>query len=527
MSVNPKISLKDAVMLGARSGSFFGKYFLPESFTLKGGVYHDMFWDVLDDAESRYVGIEVFRDGGKTTMVRTAMLKAICYGVYRCILLVSESAGHSEKSLEWVRKKIERRADVWYQIFGIKIGTVANKERLDIIHDRVRDEHGNPITISLLAMGITGQIRGVNLDDQRPELIIGDDIANEENTNSPQACEKLNNLFFGSLQNCLASASMNKFARIILIGTRLNPDDPLAKAKADSQYKYFSFSVFTEDGKSSWESKWTTGQLLKDKQSAIERRQLNVWLREKEGKLVKSDQQMFVEDWLKIVPRASLPLQDMRFVISVDPVPPPSEKQIKEGYKYKDFEVWSVIGFTNHAAYLVEQVAHHGHNSNWSCVQAEELIVKYRKNLDGVGVESVGYQRTLAHLIREHLQKKGLYVPIHEIDDRRNKSIRIQDTLGTLGYGGRLVIASECVKFISEYINYPGVDHDDHLDSAAMAIQTFAKLRPQYFNSPTPPDLLQSNEGYIGDSNEADWPNLQLEDRLYGRLPTHTSGLAP
>jgi hypothetical protein len=152
------------------------------------------------------------------------------------------------------------------------------------------------------------------------------------------------------------------------------------------------------------------------------------------------------------------------------------------------------------------------------------MEIRQEFNPLAIGFESLLFQRTLAIQLKDFLASQGIYIPIHEIEDRRHKQQKIQDELGVLSYQQRLVVSRSCTKFLSQYINYPGVDHDDSLDSTSTAIITAKRLFAGYHLLPINPQAIYDEPEDI--PNYDPYQRLIEAEKRYKR-PNTRSGLAP
>ena len=115
------LSAKEAVQLGATSLTLYGKLFFPKTFRQDSPKFHEDIGRALYNPENRQVAVEVFRDGAKTTLLRTFTSQRIAYGISRTILYVSASQGHSILSLRWIKRQVEHNK-LWAQTFRLQIG---------------------------------------------------------------------------------------------------------------------------------------------------------------------------------------------------------------------------------------------------------------------------------------------------------------------------------------------------------------------------------------------------------------------
>jgi hypothetical protein len=356
----------------------------------------------------------------------------------------------------------------WADFFQLTLGTKKTDEWLEIYHGI--DE--TPITI--LAVGMTGQTRGVNIDDFRPDLIVVDDPCDEENTATVDQRKKIENLFFGALGKSLAPPIDSDNALMCLLQTPLNEQDLISMCRSDPQWLSLRFGCFNEDGESSWPARYPTKFLLDDKAAHMARNQGALWLREMECKIVAEATAAFRSSWLQPWEEGVTPLDLLaeggQAYLWIDPVPPPSERQLAGGLKDKDYEVLAVVIKFRGKVYLAEYAMNRGHEPDWTVMEFWRLVDKYR--VFQFGVETVGYQRTLRWLLTQSMKKRGRYVQVYIADkeDRRKKSYRIIDTLTPITSNGQFYINFQLHSvFVEQYTAYPAVIFDDVIEAVAEA----------------------------------------------------------
>lgn len=174
-------------------------------------------WAGLDSAQYRHFAAAVYRGGAKTSLLRVYTAKRVAYGISNTILFVGKGQDHSIRSVAWLRKAVEFNTR-FARAFGLKKG-----EKWTDVEIEIRRPDGT--TCRVLAVGITGQVRGVNIDDYRPDLIVVDDPCDEENTATLEQRLKTSNLFFGALDKSLAPTNEAPLAKMVLLQTPLNRDD--------------------------------------------------------------------------------------------------------------------------------------------------------------------------------------------------------------------------------------------------------------------------------------------------------------
>lgn len=446
------ISPREAVMVGATSLTRYGRIFFPKTMRQESPAFHDQIGQELYDPANRQIAIEVFRDGAKTTLLRVYLSQRIAYNISRTIMVVSASQGHSILTLRWIKRQVEHNP-FWRDTFRLRKGAKWSDDHIEIWNE-VTD---TPITV--VALGITGQLRGFNIDDYRPDLILCDDTSTDEASGSAEQRRKESNLFFGALINSLSPRSESPDAKIVLLDTPKNKFDLIETCQNDPAWKGIRFGIFDERGKSRWESRYPTEELLKVKEDYIRSGRLAVWMREKECKVISEETASFRSD--SLVYWEVLPDQ-VTFVISIDPASSDS--------KEADDNVVAVLGFSKDNVYLVDYVAETGQTPEMVAKSVFEFIRRYRPL--GIVVEAIAYQRVLAWYLETQMREKRVYVPVYQVQDRRRKSDRIVQALGeTSGYG-RLFCKSSHTKFIEQFTEYSPLsgNHDDVVDAVAMGI---------------------------------------------------------
>lgn len=453
--MNAEVSLSEAIQLGATDSSFYSRFFFPRTVRQATPEMHVDVWRNLETPGQRYVGAEIYRDGAKTSLARLYTSKRIAYGISHVILYVSRAEKHAVRSVSWIARQVKFNT-LWAQAFGLRPGGKWSEGEIEIIHGV--EEY----PIFLLAVGMTGQIRGVNFDDYRPDLIVADDVDDEETAGTEEQREKANSLFFGSLMNTLASPTEASDPRAVLLATPYHAGDILNTAKRDPQWKIVTYGCFDEQGRSRWEAKWPTEYLLKEKQSAAQRNQMSVWMREKECKLVSAELVSFKVEWLKpveIVPAGAW------WLIAVDPA--------SSDAKDADDVSISLLAFYGKDVYLMDQFNERAAMPDRVVSVMFSWMSQYPVRT--LVIETVGYQKVLKWYVEKEMMEQRKWLPVLPYDDKRSKGDRILQSILRVGPYGNLHARPCDGKFLSQYaVWYPGADmHDDALDSVSIGISAF------------------------------------------------------
>lgn len=459
-------SLQEIAQLAAIDSPFYCKTFFPQTFRQAIPAFHHRIWDLLDDPSKRYVNIQVFRDGAKTSILRAYSSKRIAYGISRTVLSIGKSEEHAVRSVKWLKHNVEHNQR-WTATYGLKKGSKWSDTEIEIIHATLQH------AITVIALGVTGSTRGVNVDDYRPDLILGDDILDEENTATPEQRKKISELFYGAIKESLAPQSESPDAKLVFLQTPLNRDDPSTLALNDPQWASARFGCWTPETEnlpidyqvSAWEERYATEVLRNEKLAAITRNQLSIWTREKECKLINPETSAFKSEWLQYYDE--IPLCSV-VIMAIDPVPPPSATQVAQNFQKKDFEALVILGLFRGNYYLLDYALNRGHDPSWTIAKFFELAIRFRPR--ETIVESVAYQRTLGWILRQAMIQRSQFFTIVEQDDKRSKYDKIVDGLNGISSNQRLYVRREHHEFISQFTDYPQVSNDDLIEAVAVAL---------------------------------------------------------
>lgn len=449
-----RVTPKEAIALGAESLILYGQLFFPKTFRQESPQFHHEIGKQLYE-NHRLNAFEVFRDGAKTSLLRVFMSQRIAYGISRTIMLVSSSQGHSCLSLRWLRRQVMYNTK-WAQLFGLRKGEKWTDEIAEIYHG-VEEQ---PITV--LAMGITGQIRGFNIDDYRPDLIIADDVETDENVATLEQRNKLKTTFHGALVNSLAPPSDMPQAKVVLLNTPIEKDDLIEECMADPSWKGARYGIFDDEGNSRWETRWPTADMKKAKESATLMGRYSIWMKEKECKVVKSEHKTF--DVSKVKFYDLLP-DGLTVVGAIDPASSAAKKA--------DNNVVLSVGRAGPDFYVLQYSAEKGEMPDKTAAHFFEQVLTWR-HVKFV-VETIGFQRVLSWYLKKEMTAKRIFVPIIEVQDRRSKNHRIVQALAGLIAMGHLHIKPGMSELLQELDDFdPSTDKnkDDIIDALSMGVDS-------------------------------------------------------
>jgi len=467
------VTQAELVRLCAVDDELYGLTFFPQTFRQRSPAFAREMWAPMNDPGKRLVNIIAFRGSSKTSRARIFASKRIAYGISRTILYVGVSQEKAIQSVTWLRNRVDRNK-LWRDTFGLRRGAKWEETSCEIEHGLFGH------TVRVLGSGVTGSLRGINFDDYRPDLIIVDDPQDDEMAANEVQREKLSNLILGAVRNSLAPTSDEPNAKLIMLVTPQHPDDISQQAKRSGMWHSYVYPCWTRETidlptqqqMSSWEERFPTETLRKEKEDHIRENKLSVFTREMECRLISRETAQFRPNWLNVRSTGNSAPRGYYSVLAIDPVPPPSEQQMQRGLQTKDYEthyVWCRKGSEEY--HLCDFDRSRGHQPSWTLATAFRLARLWR--VGRIVVDAVAYQRTLKWLLEQEMKKTGIWYQVVPIADGMKKFARITNVVGGLATAGKLWIGPEHSIFAAQFEafgpTYQGIDDD--LDASALALQ--------------------------------------------------------
>lgn len=490
------LDVNEAVKLGAVDAEFFYRTFFPKTFRQPSPQMHREIDELLDSPQYPMLNVQCFRGSAKTTKLRAFMARRIAYRMTRTGLFIGGSETAAARSVRWIRRQVEKNK-LFANTFGLRPGTKWTDTELEIICDI------DQTSTYVLAMGILSNVRGVNFDDYRPDLIVADDPLTDENVLTLEGREKTEDLLLGAIAKSLAPRTEEPNAKLALLQTPIHLEDASMKAAKSTMWKTVRFPCWTKDTedsqlheqRSSWEERFPTADLQKEKADFAAQGKSHIFTREMEVRItstvdapLKVNQVQYYDD---------LPKGHIVSALGIDPVPPPSSAAVNKNLAGRDYEVLSVWSRVNGKYYCRAYEMNRGHDPNWTMAKFFELALTY--NISYVSVETIAYQATLKWLLEKEMQRRSRYYTIIQ-DKNQNKSKfqKIVDTISPLLQQGKLMLIKNQTELITQLTNYPKVPHDDVLDASAITLR--ALINP----------VLELSQGDYTEIDESSYEPLSI-----------------
>lgn len=221
---------------------FFIQFFLAEQLVYPVPDFHKTSFNMLVSSSVSRIALALPRGTAKTTLAKLAVVWYFLFSDTRFIVYVSNTHTFAVNACRDIINFIT--SENFVAVFGS-------------VEWETRQEGAGFYIFKLLgkrcilrALGAGQQTRGMNVDNQRPELAVVDDLEDDENTATEALQEKLKQWFFGPFQKALWQLN-NK---IIYLGNMLSVKSLLYYfCRPETEHWHsMRYGILLEGGKSLW-----------------------------------------------------------------------------------------------------------------------------------------------------------------------------------------------------------------------------------------------------------------------------------
>lgn len=314
-------------------------------------------------------------------------------------------------------------------------------------------------------------IRGLRNNQNRPDLLILDDVENIASTKTRESRDKTYKWLKGEV-----IPAGDKDTRLIIIGNLLHEDSLLMRIKEEVKEnkidgKFMSFPLLTKSGKCLWPGKYPTKKDIK-----IEKKKVGneiSWKREFLLEIVPDIDQAIHRDWIKYYDKLPELKNITNVLVSIDPA-----ISKKETADYTAI----VSGVTIDYAYAtILYILPNPINERLTfpetfnrCTELNTLYEKEYRCPPLFFVEDVGYQKSLVQVLEEAC------LDVEPVPTNSDKRSRLALTGSLLQRGKVLFPKKGCEKLIEQIINFGVEKHDDLADAFSMIVLGNIHNPPEY-----------------------------------------------
>lgn len=361
------------------------------------------------------------RGFGKTALMKLFILYCILFTDRRFILIICENTQKAVNILSDIVDMLNEENII--KTFGNwKVGVETDRQDLKKFGFRGRN-------IILLAVGADSGIRGITLKNERPDVMLFDDIQSRECADSQVQSEALERWMVGT-----AMKAKSPRGCLFLFTANMYPTkwSILRRLKSNPNWIKFIAGGILADGTSLWEDLQPISQLMREYENDVSMGRPEIFYAE-----VLNDETASSNNLIDLSKLPELPYEDGdipagNFII----IDPSSGKLNSDAVAIGYFEVYD--GYP-----VLRELVNERLSPGDTISRALELAL--RRNCRLICAESVAYQSTLNYWFRFICEQRGIYGIEHvEVyPGGYSKNSRILSMFKSLS-SGEIFIAPEC-----------------------------------------------------------------------------------
>lgn len=369
------------------------------------------------------IALGIPRGFGKTTITKLFVLWVILFTKKRFILIIASTSPHAENIIADIAKMLSHPNIV--HLFGDwRLGR--ELDRLDLKKFGFMGRN-----IILMGIGAEGAIRGVNLNNDRPDVMIFEDVQTAEDAKSDTVSKAIEDWMFGTAMKAKSpSGCMYIFNGNMYPG----PNSILKKLKINKQWTKFISGAILADGTSIWPEHRSIEELLEEFDGDIEAGKAEIFLAE-----VLNDTEAGINTSVDLSKIRFWPYQPDELpqgrCIIIDPASGKTRAASTRKIDPTTIAVMEVFDGKPCYTHIEE-----GSYSPGNTIK-RSLILCLTKGIRCIGIEATSYQSTLCWWFNEEIERLGIVgiqaVPLQT--GGMSKNSRIHTMLKSLTAGEILV----------------------------------------------------------------------------------------
>ncbi len=454
----------------------FGQYFFKHHLKLTAPPFHREIFKLYENEDYLRLAIAAPRGHAKSTITDLVYLAwTIVHSKRKFILLVSDTYSQAVLFLETLKAEFEGN-DKLKAFYGDV--TSKNWSEGEIIV--------NGIMVKALGAGM--KVRGLKYRENRPDLIVIDDLENDELVESAERRDKLERWFNGALV-----PAMDKGGRVVYIGTILHYDALLYKITGTDRYREFetrTYKAITPKG-ALWPEHLNMVELERIKQDYISKGQGSLFYQEYQNDPVSDENRKFkLEKFKYIKDENELASRELNTFITID----------------RAYSLDKTADFTGIIVNSVDR------DNNWYIRLAERFKGTEKDLIDKIfglymyylpvkfGIEQKAFEYTIKPALDDEMRKRSMFFLVEPLKDLgKAKTVRIEGLVPRFE-SGSIYLKRDQVDLIDELTRFPRSPHDDLLDALSYQLgmaQSTTRSQTKVFY----PHLQNSHTRYVNSHN--------------------------
>jgi predicted phage terminase large subunit-like protein len=434
--------------------------------------FHEEIFNILDNEKIKLAVIVAFRGSAKSTLITTSYVLWSILGIQqkKFIIICGQTEQKARQYLMNIKNELLNNELLRRDLgpFDEEKNSLGNATALII----------KRLNVKIMISSVEQSIRGIRHNENRPDLIILDDVEDINSVKTKEGRDKTFNWLTGEV----IPAGSNK-TRIIAVGNLLHEDSLLKRLQRkieNGEMKrmnavYKEYPIIDEQGNPLWLGKYP------DKESIEFEREKTMneiaWYREYLLKIISSDEQVVKNDWIqfyKALPDFGLRCISIGIDLAISEKETADYTAMVSGYIYSYGDKMKIYIQPNPINEKITFPVQVERIKNLVAIHKQKT---YRVKLY---VENVGYQQALVQMF-DHNKYDIEGVAI----GRSDKKTRLQLTTPLLKDGRILFPEKGCEELIEQLIGFGKEKHDDLVDAFTMLVLKVIENNPKRVMSGT------------------------------------------
>lgn len=463
------------------------KILFPDRFYLPFSSLHDEIFKVLDDDSIQQAVIVAPRGFGKTSSVNLALpAKKILFQEKKFIVPISCTATQAVMQGENLKRELLTNRMITGLFGPMKSDSFS------------KDMWITSSGIAVMPRGAGQQVRGILFGNERPDLIIGDDLEDSESVRSEEQREKTKAWFFEDVMN-----SINRSRRdwkVIIIGTLLHEDSLLANLLEDKDWHHVHLSLCDENYQTNWPDFMDNEAVAKLIDSYRRIGLLDSFYREYMGQPIAKESARFKQEHFKYYEETDDSFikerKKLENIVIFDPA-----KTVKQAA-----DQTAIVGIGIDVAgpkLYIRDIEVGRFHPEEQYKKAFDMADRLRAKV--IGVEVTSLNEFITYPIRTLMLKEKRYYDIVELKARASKEERIEALVPFYRLGFVYHNRNVCNALEGQLLSFPRSKRDDIMDAVAYVVEML-ELGERYFVPEETPEQV-----------EDEYKDVEMDD--YGTMP--------
>lgn len=439
----------------------FVNFFLYEQIIEGVPDFHIKIWQIMINQEIRNYACAIPRGHAKTTLAKLAVVWHLLFTDIRFIVYVSSTETISVAAAADIVGFIES------ENFIRTFGAVTWEKRLEGKGHYQFYLHvpGKPAKrCIIMSRGANQQVRGLNIDNQRPQLAVVDDLEDEDNTASETLHLKTKKWFFGTFLKALDK----RWNKIIYIGNLIGERTIIEALLKLEDWVSTRLGCLLANGKPLWPELWSLEEIINDYRKYVELGMVSVWFAEMMNLVIAGENAIIKPDQIYYMPRAE-PEDLHAGFITIDPIPDKSSSSDQAC-----IAVHGLVTDVRTNATTPQIVDYVFGNLDPLELYSETKRLAFKWGICVIGIESVAFSATLRLFFEFLARQEGLHdLEVVKLMAATQKNIRITGWAGLIkakAYG----ITINDLYIVEQLLTYNRAkrdNQDDIIDACAFGQQ--------------------------------------------------------